>query len=125
MSVHVCKIPSCTLLYYLILLFLSTIFCIEKMTIHIQIIHSKRMIEYEMRNTDTVADVKKKLQEEINIKATRVVLISGGVELKDNCLLFNSSAYSCQHATLQLMLPMTGTVCWVCWLEFYLASEYT
>ena len=64
-----------------------------------------------MRNTDTVADVKKRLQEEENFKATRLMLISGGVELKDNCLLFNCSGYSCQHITLQLMLPMTGTVC--------------
>ena len=102
----VCKIPTVRPGRFVI--FYITLYT-EKMAMHIQIIHSKRMIEYEMRNTDTVADVKKKLQEELSIKGNRLVLISGGVELKDNCLLFNSSAYSCQHATLKLMLPMTGT----------------
>ena len=85
------------------------------MTVQIQTVHSELMRGYEMRNTDTVADVKKKLQEEMNIEATGLTLISGGVELKDDCLLFNCSAHGYQHATLKLMLPMTGMcVCLVC-----------
>ena len=99
---------------FLISLLFFTSYSTEKMTIHIQTIHSMQMRDYEMRNTDTVTDVKKRLQEDTGIKATKLVLISGGVELRDNCLLFNCSEYSCQHTTLQLMLPMTGTVCWVC-----------
>ena len=96
------------------LLLATTLHCIEKLSIHVQIIHSGRMREYEMRNTDTVEDIKKSLQEEINVKASRLVLICGGVELRDNCLLFNCSAFGCQHSTLKLMLPMTGKYCIVC-----------
>ena len=78
------------------------------MKIHIQIMHSKRFIEYEMRNTDTILDVKKRLQEDTSVTSTILVLISGGVELMDKCLLFDCSEYS-EHTTLQLMLPMTST----------------
>ena len=66
------------------------------------------MIEYEMSNTNTVGDIKKKLQEEIGVAvATKLVLISGGVELKDDCLLCHCSAH-CEHSTLQVMLPMAS-----------------
>ena len=85
------------------------------MKIHIHIIHSKRMIEYEMRNTETVGDVKKRVQEDIGVTTTtKLVLISGGVELKDDCLLCHCSAH-CEHSTLQVMLPMTSmsTLCTV------------
>ena len=65
------------------------------------------MREYGMRNTDTVADAKKRLREEISVAASRLVLISGAEELKNNCLVFCCSA-CCKHTTLQLMLPMTS-----------------
>jgi len=77
------------------------------MKIHIHIIHSKRMDEYEMRNTDTVGDVKERLQKEMDLMASQLVLVSGGVELKDDCLLFHCSMY-CEHSILQLVLPMTS-----------------
>lgn len=96
------------------LLLTITLHCIEHLRIHVQTIHSGMMREYEMRNTDTVEDVKKRLQEEINIKASRLVLICGGVELRDNCLLFNCSAFGCHHTTLKLMLPMTGKYNIIC-----------
>ena len=62
-----------------------------------------------MKNTNTVREVKKKLQEDIDVTtAAKLVLISGGVELKDDRLLCHCSAY-CDHSTLQVMLPMTST----------------
>lgn len=89
---------------------LLIVLIVELMRIHIHIIHSKGMKEYEMKNTDTVRDVKKKLQEDIGVTtATKLVLISGGVELNDDCLLCHCSAH-CDHSTLQVMLPMTSTI---------------
>lgn len=82
------------------------------MKIHVQVMHSKRIIEYEMRNTDMVGDVKKRIQEEIDVTANKLVLISGGMELSDGCLLFQCSSTpvdSSDHRTLQLVLPMIST----------------
>ena len=79
------------------------------MKIHIHIIHSQRVIEYEMSNSDTVGDVKKRIQEYIGVtNTTKLVVYSGGIELKDDHLLYCCSTH-CEHSTLQVMLPMTST----------------
>ena len=100
--------PVYTSLRYTFSIDLFIVLIVELMKIHIHVIHSKRVIDCEMRNTSTVRDIKKKVQENIGVTtATKLVLISGGVELKDDCLLCHCSAY-CDHSTLQLMLPMTS-----------------
>lgn len=89
---------------------------IDMVKIHIHIIHSKRIHDYEMKNTDTVGDVKKKLQKDMGVKATKLVLVSGGVELKDKCLLVHCSAHY-ENATLKLVLPMESMyICTTFWL---------
>ena len=76
------------------------------MKIHIHIIHTKHMSEYEMRNTDTVGDVKERIREDMDVaNTTKLVVYSGGMELKDDCLLCCCSEHS-EHSTLQVMLPM-------------------
>ena len=104
------QISSISLHYYFLsdLVVICTFYIIESMIIHVSILHLRTSYTYEMRNTDTVRDVIKKVQKDIGVSTTvKLVLISGGVELKDDCLLCHCSAH-CEQSTLQVMLPMTS-----------------
>jgi len=73
----------------------------------VQVIHSHRMVDCEVETTDTVADIKQRLTREVHVPINEQILISGGVELKDDCLLSDCCVH-CEHSTLQLMISMDG-----------------
>jgi len=79
------------------------------MKITVQIIHSRRMVDCEVETTDTVADIKQRLAKEDDVLDNEQILVSGGVELRDDCLLSDCCVH-CEHSTLQLMILMGNAV---------------